>query len=133
MAMTGISGAATPSGISGAAPQVKRDDFLKLLLAQVQNQNPLEPLKDGEFMAQLAQFSTVEGIDRLNASFEDMMRLQQLTQGANLVGRTVSYEEPGAGVRRGLVDSVFMQNGKLTLKIGDANVTVDRVRSVERS
>lgn len=124
MAVSGTTGTTTPFG---------REEFLKLLLAQVQNQNPLEPLKDADFMAQMAQFSTVEGIERLNASFQDMLVLQQLTQGANLVGRTVSYELPGAsGLQRGVVDGVSVQDGRLVATIAGTNVPVELIRGIER-
>lgn len=123
-------------GTTGATATTKglgRDEFLKLLVVQLQNQNPLEPLKDGEFMAQLAQFATVEGIDRLNASFEDMFRVQQLTQGASLVGQRVSYQLPGnSALQRGIVESVSLRDGRLVLNVGGTQVSLDFVRSVER-
>ena len=70
---------------------VSRGQFLKLLVAQLQAQDPLEPVKDQEFTAQLAQFSTLEGIEKLNANFGDMLALQQVTQGAGLLGKNVTY------------------------------------------
>ena len=118
---------------TGPTNRLGRDEFLKLLVAQIQNQNPLEPLKDGEFMAQLAQFATVEGIDRLNAGFDDMFRVQQLTQGASLVGQRVSYQLPGnSALQRGIVESVSLRDGRLVLNVGGTAVSLDFVRSVER-
>ena len=68
-----------------------RDQFLQLLVAQLRNQDPLEPVNNENFIAQLAQFSTLEGIENLNASFSDVLALQNLTQGANLIGRTATF------------------------------------------
>ena len=59
-----------------------RDDFMQLLVTQLRNQDPLEPVAQHEFLGQLAQFSTLEGIEKLNANFEDMLKLQTLAQGA---------------------------------------------------
>ncbi|MDU0220587.1 flagellar hook assembly protein FlgD, partial [Escherichia coli] len=50
-----------------------KNEFLNLLVAQLNNQNPLEPQGNGEFIAQLAQFSSLEGIEKLNKSMESML------------------------------------------------------------
>ncbi len=70
-----------------------KDQFLELMIAQMNNQNPLEPKKNGEFIAQLAQFSTVEGIDNMSSGFEDLsasLRSSQALQASSLVGGAVS-------------------------------------------
>ncbi len=69
-----------------------RSDFLKLLVAQLSNQDPLAPQESGEFLSQLAQFSTVEGIEKLNLtmeSFSSGMLSGQALQATALVGRSV--------------------------------------------
>lgn len=69
-----------------------KDQFLKLLVAQMNNQNPLEPQGNGEFIAQLAQFSTVEGISNLNTTVNSIVsgaQSAQALQASSLVGRTV--------------------------------------------
>lgn len=72
-----------------------RDAFLKLLTTQLTNQNPLDPMDNEAFVAQLAQFSSVEGIKGMQASLEQMvsgMRQDQMLTGANLVGKSVAIE-----------------------------------------
>ncbi|MDH5632695.1 MAG: flagellar hook assembly protein FlgD [Gammaproteobacteria bacterium] len=69
-----------------------QDQFLKLMIAQLRNQDPMKPMENGEFLGQMAQFSTVSGIQDLQASFESMatsMRSAQALQATALVGRTV--------------------------------------------
>jgi len=69
-----------------------KDMFMRLMLAQLENQNPLEPQDGTEFLAQLAQFSTVEGIGNLNTAMDDMngmFRSNQALQATALVGRDV--------------------------------------------
>ncbi len=66
-------------------------DFLRLMITQFQNQDPFQPLESGEFLGQIAQFSTVSGIEQLNASFADLssaLASDQTLQGAALVGRS---------------------------------------------
>jgi flagellar basal-body rod modification protein FlgD len=112
----------------GISSQLGRDQFMRLLVTQMRNQNPLDPIKDAEFIAQLAQFSSLEGIERLNANFSDMLALQQLTQGANLVGRTVIYQRSDSLTpERGVVDGVSVQSGQIELVIHGTFVPLDQV------
>ena len=72
--------------------ELGKDEFLNLLVAQLNNQNPLEPQENGEFIAQLAQFSTVEGIGELNSSMGTLLsnyHSSQALQASSLVGRKV--------------------------------------------
>ena len=69
-----------------------QQDFLKLMVTQFQNQDPFEPMDNGEFLGQLAQFSTVNGISSLNTAFEGLagsMQDNQALQAATLVGKDV--------------------------------------------
>jgi flagellar basal-body rod modification protein FlgD len=76
--------------------------FLELMITQMKNQNPLEPQDNSEFVAQLAQFSSVEGLERLNKNFTNFMSTNAL-QASSLVGRSVSVE----------TDTSTLQNGGL--------------------
>ncbi len=72
--------------------ELGKDQFLELLVAQMNNQDPLSPQENGEFIAQLAQFSTVEGIENMNTSMEALLsgyQSSQALQASSLVGRTV--------------------------------------------
>ena len=72
--------------------ELGKNEFLELLVAQLNNQNPLEPQGNGEFIAQLAQFSQVEGIEKLNTSMGSLLsgyQSSQALQASSLVGRKV--------------------------------------------
>ena len=69
--------------------------FLELMITQLNNQNPLDPQDNSEFVAQLAQFSSVEGLERLNTSMDGLVnsyQSSQALQASALVGRTVRVE-----------------------------------------
>ena len=75
--------------------ELDRQAFLKLFTTQLQNQNPLEPVKNEAFIAQLAQFSTLEATSSMSNSFSnfiDEQRAQNLTRGAALIGKKVFME-----------------------------------------
>ena len=89
-ASAGSSSSATPKAETDAS-----DRFLKLLVAQMKNQDPLNPLDNAEVTSQMAQISTVSGIERLNKTIESMsgnLTQTQSMQGAALVGRDVVLE-----------------------------------------
>lgn len=88
-----------------------QEDFLTLMISQFQNQDPFEPMDNGEFLGQLAQFSTVNGISSLNNAFAGLsasMQDNQALQAAGLVGNRVlavtdiGYLENGSSLKGGL-------------------------------
>jgi len=91
---------------SSEQQELGRDAFLQLLTTQLNNQDPLDPMDNEAFVAQLAQFSSVEGIKGMQSSLENMvfgMRQDQMMAGASLVGKKVSVEgglfEGGNGIK----------------------------------
>lgn len=72
--------------------ELGQEEFLELMTAQLQNQDPMKPMESGEFLTQIAQFSTVEGVGDLNEAFATLSQSlvsNQALQAANLVGRSV--------------------------------------------
>jgi flagellar basal-body rod modification protein FlgD len=115
-----------------SSAQISRDDFLNLLVTQLRNQNPLEPTSSAEFASQLAQFSTLDELQKLNGSFSDMLTLQQLSGGSNLIGRTIRYLPPGAEAEvQGTVSSLGLANGKVQLLVNGVTVPLAQVTSVD--
>ncbi|TVS13405.1 MAG: flagellar hook capping protein [Planctomycetaceae bacterium] len=111
--------------------QESRDQFLHLLVTQLRHQDPIEPVKQENFLQQLAQFSTLEGIENLNVRFDDMLRLQQFTQGASLIGASVSYNiEEDQTHQQGRVESLNLENGRLALLVEGRSVPLEALRSV---
>ena len=82
----------TPAASAASDASVTSDRFLKLLVAQMQNQDPLNPMDNAEVTSQMAQINTVTGIDQLNTTVQGLssqfMQMQAM-QGASLVGRDV--------------------------------------------
>lgn len=108
---------------------VSRDQFLKLLVAQLRAQDPLEPVKDQEFTAQLAQFSMLDGIEKLNANFGDMLAMQQLTQGAGLLGKSVIYTLSD-GTHTGSVEGFSLTDGQLQLRVDGQEIPLGQVQGM---
>jgi flagellar basal-body rod modification protein FlgD len=98
-------------GLSAPAPastqrneELGADQFMELMLAQIKNQDPLKPMENGEFLAQIAQFSTVTGVNDLNqafAEFSGSMLSNQALQASSMVGRTVLVNSDQAPLAAG--------------------------------
>ena len=100
--------------------------FMKLLVTELQNQNPMEPMSNTEMMGQISQMATVEGINRLDGKFSDVLSVVRMTGGTEMVGSEVEYRAP-EGVRRGTVESASVEDGSLTLRVEGNEVNVHDV------
>ena len=108
---------------AGSSKELGKNEFLNLLVAQLNNQDPLSPQSNGEFVAQLAQFSQVEGIDKLNTSMESMLsgyQSSQALQASSLVGRKVIVPTDKA-----VVDTSETFKASLSLPVSSSNVYVN--------
>ena len=97
--LSSLSGTAASSTASATRDRLGQKDFLELMLAQVRNQDPLKPLDGAQFIGQLAQFSTVTGIEEMSASLASLaesMRSDQMLAGTALVGREVLMQSSDA-------------------------------------
>ncbi|RKY25716.1 MAG: flagellar hook capping protein [Planctomycetota bacterium] len=87
-------------------------DYMKLLITQLQNQNPLEPLNNNEMASQLAQFSQLQQLEQMNSSFADVLTTVNRDYANSLLGKNVTFystdEQTGALEKKvGTVESVF--------------------------
>lgn len=106
------------------ANEIGKQDFLLLLVKQLSNQDPLDPLSNEDFISQLAQFGSLEQQINLNTSFEQFLSFQQLTQATNLLGKEVIclfQTEEGMTSAVGTVEQVMTVNGTAILKLSDGS------------
>ena len=94
----------------GTASDIQMD-YMKLLITQLQNQNPLEPLNNNEMASQLAQFSSLQQLESMNSTFAQVLTLANHSYANSLLGKKVTFysEESTGELERmmGVVDSVF--------------------------
>jgi flagellar basal-body rod modification protein FlgD len=107
-ATTGTTGAAKSSNGLG------KDDFLKLLAAQMKYQNPMDPMDNTQFVAQMANFSTLEQITNLASATSTQNSI-------SMIGRTVSYTGADQQVHSGVVQSVETSGSTSSLTIDGAS------------
>ena len=110
-----------PKGADNGA--LGKDDFLKLFVAQLQHQDPMNPMKDGEFMGQMASFSTLEQVSNLALANERIANSLTSTSAIGLIGRTVTYVDGNHEIHTGTVEKVSTVDGKPSLTVAG----IDRV------
>jgi flagellar basal-body rod modification protein FlgD len=107
-----------------------RDEFLQLLVAQLKNQNPMDPVNGADFAVQLAQFSQLENLMQLNDTMRQIVQLQQLAQAASLVGRRVQYQSLNDNsLRTGVISSVQLTNNGLVLQVDGHTISPMQIRA----
>lgn len=115
--------------------QLGKDEFLKILMAQLQNQDPTNPMKDNEFIAQMAQFSSLEQMTNMTTAFEKFASGQQQTQLIQyntFVGKQVKWHElteeldadnkPVVNEGLGSIKSVKFVDGSVEFTLTDGKV-----------
>lgn len=90
-----------------ANQQLGKDDFLKLLITQLSNQDPTNPMEDTQFISQMAQFSSLEQMTNMNESFNKMASMISASQVTNLLGHSVEIDL-GDTTKMGTVEATSM-------------------------
>ena len=130
-----VSGVYTPTPAVPATPKqvdiFSSEGFLKILASQMTSQNPLEPMKDTEFIGQMAQFSQLEQTTTMAQSMKALAMSSQLAQGSSLIGKSVTYTPQGAtGQIAGRVQSLSMSGGTMSLIVDGVSVDPSLISSV---
>jgi flagellar basal-body rod modification protein FlgD len=102
---------------SGKNAELGKDQFLKLFVAQLQHQDPMNPMQDSDFMGQMAAFSTLEQVTNLAAANEAIAANLNLSQSVGLIGRTVTWTDEADESHTGVVEQVSQQDGKPVLTV----------------
>ena len=120
--------------IQGSSASQSRNEFMQLLVTQLRHQDPLDPVKQEDFLAQLAQFSTLEGIEELNQNFStqlaiqaDALNMQQFSQAATMIGSNVAYANDDGTISSGQVDSVTVRDGVTQLRVDGHLIPLNEV------
>src|SRR3954469_20458790 len=95
-----------------------KDDFLKLMVAQLQHQDPMNPMQDSDMMGQMASFSTLEQITNMATANQTIASNLTSSGAIGLIGRTVTYTDADDISHTGVVDKVITAGGSPSLTVG---------------
>ncbi len=123
------------SSVTSVASNIQMD-YMKLLVTQLQNQNPLEPLDNNEMASQLAQFSQLSQLETMNSSFAQALVAAERTYANSLIGKEVSFlaetETGTSDITSGIVEQVINDyDGEIVLVVEDHALALKEVISVQ--
>lgn len=105
------------------------DDFMKLLTTQLTSQDPMNPMKDTEFISQMANFTSLEQMRTLSKSFETFTSDQKLSAAPAFLGRHVTVKSPTGDVT-GLVDSITLKDGKPAIVVNGKSYDTNLITGI---
>lgn len=121
---TGITGAGKSAGV------LQKDDFLKILVGQLKNMDPMNAQGSEEFVGQMTQMTMLEQVTNMAKANTQMAESLQTTQGVGLLGKTVSYKTAD-GTAEGVVERVEIASGQASLTIaGRSGIKLAEVSEV---
>lgn len=127
MAVTGVnySAATTTSGTTKSKTnnELGKDDFLQLLVTQLQHQDPLAPMEDKDFIAQMAQFTSLEQMKNMNNAV-------QITQATSYIGKQVTWADSQGTEQTGIVTAIRIVNSEPKVMIGEESIELKKIMSV---
>jgi len=119
------------SGLGTSTSSDIRTDYMRLLITQLQNQNPLEPMDNNQMATQLTQLSQLEQLENMQSAFQRVLVAEQTSQATELIGKEISFFPAGGAERSsGWVDQVELVDGEIKLVVGSHRVSMDEVRSI---
>ena len=125
-------------GVPTTAPkrELGQEDFLQLMLTQLKNQDPFKPMESGEFLGQIAQFGTVQGLAGLQTSFDSLsssLVSNQALQASTLVGRSALVESARIGVAAGqaVTGAIDLPSASTGVSLSIRDATGQPVRTIQ--
>ncbi|QDU09518.1 flagellar hook assembly protein FlgD [Gimesia aquarii] len=115
------------TGFSG----LTAEDFLKLLITELQNQDPTEPLGNEQLLAQLSSMRELQSNVELSDTLTEITLGQSLTQAAGLIGKEIEGQADDQPAIAGIVDRAFVRDGKAYVAVGDTELPVSAITSVQ--
>ncbi len=119
------------TGEAGEKNNLGKESFLKLLVTELKHQDPTKPMEDKEFIAQMAQFSTLEQMSNMNKEIKNLLGSSKASEAYGILGKEVDSFDTVKKTRvSGVVSSVFYKGEELMLKVGNEEVPMKNINSV---
>jgi len=108
---------AAPNQVKSKKMELKTEDFIKMMITQLQNQDPLEPAKNQELLAQMSQIGQLQSATSLQESLKGMVLQNQIGSASSLIGKTVKGLDSTDAPVTGLVNSVKVSSDGVSLEL----------------
>lgn len=109
---------------------LKVEDFLKLMIAELQNQDPLNPMDNSDMLAQINQMRQVVSNDKLSSTLDSILLGQSVATASNLLGKTVTGTNQLGETTTGVVDRVVFEDGSPKVYVGNYVLSMDSITEI---
>jgi flagellar basal-body rod modification protein FlgD len=136
MAISGIGSSTGTTGASGTQSakknfELKTEDFIKMMVTQLQNQDPMEPAKNQELLAQMSQIGQLQSSTSLQETLKGMVQQNQIGAAAGLIGKSVNGLDANDDPITGVVTSVKVEGDKVNLELDNGQaLSLSRLTSI---
>jgi flagellar basal-body rod modification protein FlgD len=128
---SGATSSAPPNQVKSKKMELKTEDFIKMMITQLQNQDPLEPAKNQELLAQMSQIGQLQSATTLQESLKGMVTQNQIGAAAGLIGKTVQGLDGQDKPVTGLVNSVKVGVDGVSLELDNGkSLPLSRVTQI---
>lgn len=121
---------ASSSSSTSALTQISPNDFLKMLITQLQQQDPLNPTSSDQILQQISQIDNIEATTTLTSSLNSVATDQSFQTASGLIGKQVQGVDGSGNPVAGTVDSVSFSNGAATLNVGSQTMQLSGISSI---
>jgi flagellar basal-body rod modification protein FlgD len=123
----------TPSTVANADAYDKMDlgQFIKLLVAEMQNQDPMNPMDNSQILQQISQIKSIASNDKMNTTLTSMQLQQNITSAGVLMNQTIKGLNTDGDMITGVVDKVSVVGTKVQLKVGNNTVDLKNVSEID--
>ncbi len=125
-------GSETSSTKSATSNPLDNTQFMQMLLAQLKNQNPMEPVDDQQMLGQMAQLNSLQALQAIQSMMDGLASANQTTYAATLIGKTVSASFENGEVVQGVVSSAILKSGTIYLQVGDHEVPINAISQISQ-
>lgn len=108
---------ASGSQLKSTKMQLKTEDFIKMMVTQLQNQDPMEPAKNEALLAQMSQISQLESSTQLQTSLKTLVLQNNISSAGAMIGKMVQGKDAVGQDLEGIVSSVRVEDGQLYLEL----------------
>ncbi len=130
LTVTGAASSSTAAAVTSATNnELGKDAFLKLLIAELSNQDPTNPVEDREFISQMATFSTLEQMQNMNSTLTSMAEVNKYSA-SSYIGKAIAFTNDEGKQVPALVNAVWFENGKTILDTSEGDVPLEKVEGI---
>lgn len=127
-----------PSTSKAGSSSLGKDEFLKILMAQLANQDPMNPMEDKEFIAQMAQFSTLEQTTNMTSMLEKFINTQtqsdSILKYSEMIGKQVEWKNAKGESESGIVKSIKQRENGIVLELDNGKeIASDSIEKVSKA